>query len=324
MSAPPSLVALVVTCNRLEQLRVTVARLLAEPVDRVLVVDNGSSDGTAAWLAAEAGPRLVVERLDRNTGGAGGFAHGLAVVRDRLDPDWVVTMDDDARPAPGALAAFRAGPPQDSEAVAAAVRFPDGRICEMNRPMRNPFAGPVRLLRALGRRGSGSFRVPDAAYAAGAAPREIDMASFVGLFLSRAALARHPGPDPRLFLYGDDLLYTLALTRAGVRLVFDPRLRFEHDCATLAGGTRIYSPVWKVYYTYRNGILLYRQVAGPIGWALLALRLPAWWAAGRHYGTERPAYLRMLHAAVRDGSLGRLDGPPTGVPGPLPPDGSAR
>ncbi|WP_260008656.1 hypothetical protein [Leisingera sp. M527] len=39
-------------------------------------------------------------------------------------------------------------------------------------------------------------------------------------------------PDPGLFLYGDDVIYTLGLRRRGETILFDPELRFEHDCST--------------------------------------------------------------------------------------------
>jgi GT2 family glycosyltransferase len=107
----PRIAALVVTHNRLDQLRRTVKRLLEEPLDHLVVVNNASTDGTGTWLAQERDPRLKVITTVRNTGGAGGFEHGLRHVKDQIDPDWTVLMDDDARPRPGAIAAFRARAP---------------------------------------------------------------------------------------------------------------------------------------------------------------------------------------------------------------------
>ena len=103
------LVAIVVTHDRLDKLKVTVARLLdsaPETLAHLVVVDNASRDGTRDWLDSLGDPRLTVLGLRENTGGAGGFAAGMAHVRDRIDPDWTVLMDDDARPRPGALSAF--------------------------------------------------------------------------------------------------------------------------------------------------------------------------------------------------------------------------
>src|SRR5690606_17746683 len=105
----------------------------------VVVVDNLSPDGTAAWLTAQADPRLVVLRPDRNLGGAGGFEAGMRLAVARFDPDWLVVMDDDARPHPGTLAGFAAMDKTGWDALAAAVHYPDGAVCAMNRPYRNPF-----------------------------------------------------------------------------------------------------------------------------------------------------------------------------------------
>ena len=79
MAQSPSagrLVAVVVTHDRLDQLKVTVARLLgAAPGDlaSVLVVDNASTDGTADWLAEQEDDRLRTLRCETNVGGAGGM-----------------------------------------------------------------------------------------------------------------------------------------------------------------------------------------------------------------------------------------------------------
>lgn len=305
MADRPTLTALVVTCNRLDQLRTTVARLLEEDLDRVVVVDNGSGDGTADWLRAQPDPRLETLFLGENRGGAGGFEAGLAHVRDRIDPDWVVVMDDDARPLPGACAAFRAMDTTGWEAVAAAVYLCDGEISEMNRPAVNPFWSVTAFLRTLLGGGRMGFHLPAEAFEAQGF-RQVDVASFVGLFLSRAALARGGLPDGGLFLYADDSIYTLELSRRGGRIGFAPALKFEHDCQTFAPtGPRIYSPLWKVYYTYRNGLLLYRRAAGGLFWLLLPVVAVKWLRAGRHYGTDRAAYFRILRQAVLDGVRGR-------------------
>lgn len=78
----PRLVAVVVTHNRLDHLQKTVGRLLDSPaadLDGLVVVDNASDDGTAAWLAAQSDPRLDVLRLAVNGGGAGGFEAACAM-----------------------------------------------------------------------------------------------------------------------------------------------------------------------------------------------------------------------------------------------------
>jgi len=309
--------ALVVTHNRPRALSETLSRLLAEELDRVTVVDNASTDATAEVLAEAArDPRVEVLTLGRNLGGAGGFEHGLRHVSATLDPDWVVVMDDDARPEPGAIAAFRhqlrAGAWDGWDAVAAAVRYPDGRICDMNRPSVNPFWHPRVFLRTAAGGGRAAFHLPDAAY--DGPVRAIDGASFVGLFLSRRAIALGGYPDGSLFIYGDDVLYTLGLSAAGGRIAFAPGIRFEHACSTFARGRKRHDPMWKVYYHHRNLLFVYRRAAGLWFWPVLLLILPKWLAKARHYdGPSRRRFLGLVGRAIRDGLLGRR-GTPVGPP----------
>ena len=308
----PSIAAVVVTHDRLGKLTVTVARLLDQPVDHVIVVDNASTDGTAAWLATLDDPRLRVHRSATNQGGAGGFSVGMQLARDVADADWTVVMDDDGRPAPGAIDAFRAMDLSGWDAIGAAVHHPDGRICEMNRPYRNPFWNPGAFLRTLARmplrRGRAGFHLGDDAYRAGAPVVPVDMSSFVGLFLSRAALHRAGLPDPRLFIYGDDQLYTLQMRRAGLRIGFAPQVRFDHDTTAAQGkGGVVLRPMWKVFYMYRNALMAYRVAAGPWFWPLVPVLLRKWRRKGGDYGPDAALFRTILDQAVRDGLAGRLD-----------------
>ena len=306
----PGLVALVVTFNRLAQLQTTVSRLLAEDVDAVVVVNNASSDGTADYLASQENPRLHVVTLDRNRGGAGGFEQGLKAATDLYDADWFVLMDDDARPLSGTIAQFRSQAElmRKWDAVAAGVYYPDGEICEMNRPSRNPFWHPGRFLRTLFGGGRAGFHLRDDEFQARSVA-QIDVTSFVGFFLSRAAIARVGLPNGKLFLYGDDVVYTLGLSRAGGAIGFAPWLRFEHDCSTLRRGEgHIHRPLWKAYYNYRNGLLGYRAAAGPLMfWPALCVVVVKWSLKSRGYGRDRGVFLRLLGVAVSDALRGNLD-----------------
>lgn len=303
------LTAVVVTFNRLDQLKVTLARLSDSATDHIVIVDNASTDGTADWLAAQDIPGLHVLTLPENTGGAGGFEAGMRYAYDQLPSDWVVLMDDDARPEQGALTTFRAELDTVSgkmDAVAAAVFYPNGTLCEMNRPSRNPFWHPRLFARTLLRGSRAGFHLPDAAFAPDAGGRDIDIASFVGYFVSRRAIATAGLPEGGLFIYGDDVLYSLRLRRAGLRLCLVPSVRFEHDCGTMGDGF-VYRPLWKIYYHCRNGVSIARLAAGPLVFpAALAWYVIVWWRRGnRCPAPERPLYRRMMWQGLRDGLRGR-------------------
>ncbi|THD83746.1 glycosyltransferase [Aliigemmobacter aestuarii] len=302
-----SICAIVVTFNRLEKFQRTLLRLLDEPVDHVLVIENGSTDGTREWLRGLTHDRLTVLEQAENGGGAMGFEVGMREATRRFDPDWHLVMDDDARPMPGAIAAFRATLPRPEGSVLAAVHFPDGAICDMNRPWRNPFwhlsTFTDTFLKLGGRK---AFHIPDVAYRADA-PLPVDGGSFVGQFIPRAAVAACGYPDGRMFIYGDDVHYTLRLAKAGFPNVFDPRITFEHECATALHGAAM-RPFWKTYYHHRNLFMVYRLAAGPVlFWPILLALLPRWLRKGAELsGDERMRYRTLVRLGIRDALTGNL------------------
>ncbi|MGH3755562.1 MAG: glycosyltransferase family 2 protein [Pseudonocardiaceae bacterium] len=80
---------------------------------RVLVVDNASTDGTAAEIARH---RCQVLRLPRNIGYAGALAAALP----QVSTPFMAWLNDDAQPEPGWLAALENALDDDDSAAAAA------------------------------------------------------------------------------------------------------------------------------------------------------------------------------------------------------------
>ena len=134
--------AVVVAFNRRDLLHSALTALMdqSHPLDRVHVVDNASSDGTASMVREEF-PQVVLHELDVNTGGAGGFAAGLAfALADGADLVWL--MDDDTVSSPSALEALasareRYGTPPPA-AIASRVLWTDGRDHPVNTPRVRP------------------------------------------------------------------------------------------------------------------------------------------------------------------------------------------
>ena len=92
--------AVVVTYNRKALLEKVIRSLLAQTVEigRIIIVNNGSTDGTGEWLAAEYGndPRFDVVTQE-NVGGSGGFYRGIQEAS-KEKCDWIWCMDDDVFP----------------------------------------------------------------------------------------------------------------------------------------------------------------------------------------------------------------------------------
>ena len=78
------------------------------PLQEIIVVDNASTDGTAAMLA-EQHPKVTVLRMKENLGAAGAWAAGLSYAALQKRHDWVWTFDHDSLPPPDLLARLLGG-----------------------------------------------------------------------------------------------------------------------------------------------------------------------------------------------------------------------
>jgi len=148
--------AVVVTCNRCNLLKQAVEALINQTyvLNKIVIINNASSDGTKEYLDSLSYEQLVVIHKDVNEGGAGGFFYGMKEAYN-LGCDFVWIMDDDTICAPDALENLM----RDYEKICyrnigflgSNVLFKDGMPCFMNicRPdyMWNEFAedGIIRV-----------------------------------------------------------------------------------------------------------------------------------------------------------------------------------
>lgn len=209
-----TLATLVVTYNRLDKLCVTVNRLLAEDMNRVLVFDNQSGGSTDKWLASLSNPRLIVIRSPEKIGGAGAFHEGGGIWWNSSIPmgsgSWTMTaaLSLDAS-AYSATCLRMTGMPW------APPSCPLGRGVQDEPPLSQPVMAPGPVSAHAVRRRAAWFSSAGCRSRGGGPSVAIDMATFVGLFLSRNAIRAAGYPDERLFIYGDNQLYTLTLRRPG-------------------------------------------------------------------------------------------------------------
>lgn len=248
---PERVVAVVVAYDRRDLLAQTLDALADQtrPVDHVVVVDNASPDDSASLASSH---RLAPEvlRLSRNTGGAGGFAAGIAraVVHSGAQLVWI--MDDDTIPSPEALAELllaRRRYPGRPALLASRAVWVDGREHPMNTPRRRP--GVSRAHRRKAAR-------------AGAVP--VRTASFVSLLIDAAAVRQDGLPVAEYFIWNDDFEYSARLLRRRVGL-YVPASVVEHRTKVF-GGTDI-DPGERFYYEVRNKAWMFRhgRAFGPIG-----------------------------------------------------------
>lgn len=94
--------AAVIPCHNEEAVIVGVAQSVRRQVPAVIVVDDGSSDGTAR-LALGAG--LQVVRLDRNSGKGAALKAGMRAAIEH-NYEWALTLDGDGQHLPDDIPAF--------------------------------------------------------------------------------------------------------------------------------------------------------------------------------------------------------------------------
>lgn len=241
----------VVAWNSSAELRRTIPALLRELAhgDELIVVDNASSDDTAAVIA-ELAPDAVVVSLPANVGFAAGVNRGV----DAASGELAVILNPDAAPQPG----WREGivrPLADGRGWAAWMALVT--------------ADEGTIVNTLG----GVLHFTGIAWAGGAGdpvPSEVPAAEVP--FLSGACLAvpcetwrRIGGFDERYFLYHEDVELSLRLRLEGGRIGIEPAAIVDHDYEFSANPG-------KYRYLERNRwATLIRTYPGP----LLALLAPA-------------------------------------------------
>ncbi|GAB7218010.1 glycosyltransferase [Dickeya oryzae] len=104
MIQPSQVAAIVVTRDRPILLREVIAALLQQslPLGKIIIVDNASGAPTQELLT-EFQHQCAILRLEQNTGGTGGFTHGLVFAQSFSEIEYFWLMDDDAVPEKCAL-----------------------------------------------------------------------------------------------------------------------------------------------------------------------------------------------------------------------------
>jgi len=283
-------VAVVVTWNRCEALRRCLAAIdeQSRPPDSVLVVDNASTDGTAAMVRAlETRVPVTLLEMDHNTGGAGGFHAGLReAVDDGADLVWL--MDDDGYPPPDLLA--RLLPHAERLGFLGPAVVVDGDPERLCFPVRRP--GTSRVL----------YRMSDLKAAAGDGVLPDVVIPFNGVLVSRALVQRIGLPRQEFFIWGDDVEYLWRARRAGAAVGTVVDAHFLHPATDDLGtpmmfgrSTYNHSPSdLKHYCLVRNNVTNLREYVGLHGVAVF-LAKTVWFYL---FTKPRPDRLRLSAQAL--------------------------
>lgn len=237
--------AVVVTFNRKEMLLECLEGLLKQtrPVDEIVLINNASTDGTSELLK-ESGyleHELVHYcELAENTGGAGGFHHGMTVALER-GADWVWTMDDDIEPDPKTLE-VQLSYTDISQCINATKVFVENGETQYWEQFYDPFT--ARL-----------FDLKNRAFENGREWCCVNVACFEGMLVSRTLIDKIGLPDPSYFIYQDDTVY-------GIKASYFTNVLYVKSAIFRK---KIYGygnmNPFRVYYTLRNNFKVKRDIA---------------------------------------------------------------
>ena len=247
--------AVVVSYNRPQLLRECLDGLAAQtrPADRVIVIDNASTDGAPAVARDHPIGADVVE-LTRNYGGAGGFCAGMALALDAaVTPDFLWVMDDDTIPTPTALNELLKAAQACREAngtlptvLGSRTLWTDGREHPMSRPRPRTwlFRGERELPAA-----EGDER-----------PFQARSMSFVSCLVNaQAMLTIGALPRTAFFLWNDDFEFTTRLLKRGIGY-YVPASEVVHK--TKVFGSSDADPGERFRFEVRNKIWMMRACRG--------------------------------------------------------------
>jgi GT2 family glycosyltransferase len=219
------------------------------PNHRAIVLDNASTDGSAAAVAA-AYPEVRVIALERNLGYAGNNNVGIAAALEE-GADWVFVLNEDTVLAPECITALIAAGEQDARTGIVG-------------PMVYHHDEPGVIQSAGGRlsRSWESFHEGENAADRGqfSSPRHVEWISGCAILVRREVIEQVGAIDARYFYYWEETEWCLRAGRAGWKVVHVPQARLWHK-----GVRRDYRPAPTVtYYATRNRLLTLAKHRAPV------------------------------------------------------------
>ena len=217
--APDISICIVSTDGREDLLRCLDSVFLHPPTGsfEVLVLDNGSTDGTSAAVEGRFGERVTLIRL----GARRGKAENDSALMSRAQGRWCLLLNEDSELTPGAADALREALERHPGAAAAGARLlspaGDAQPSAWRFPgVRAALAGAVFAHRRL------------TVQSRGARIREVDWVQSAGMLVRRAAFDEVGPLDPAFFVYSDEVDWQRRARDAGWTVLYVPSAAIMH------------------------------------------------------------------------------------------------
>jgi GT2 family glycosyltransferase len=231
--------AVIVTYNRLEYLKKVVQSIKQQEhkLSEIIIVNNGSTDGTSQWLSAQQGITVIQQE---NVGGAGGFHTGMKYAFDK-GYEWIWIMDDDVIPEKSCLRALLEG--FDENTIRNTLRYSTNGKPYINDTISYNFKNPFK---SLWKRIVNEADFDKDFY-------ECEGPTFEGSLFNRKVIERIGLPRKEFFIFADDTEYFIRAKRAGFRIIVNTKAKMKRLIGPITLDT---SFTWKHYYMIRNIIAL--------------------------------------------------------------------
>ena len=240
--------AVIVTFNNKDLVLQQLERLLKDEREGfcIILVDNGSSDGTAEGVESRWGrdERVRLIRQEKNRGGAGGFRRGVEeALKGKNDLFWL--LDDDAVPREDAL--------DELLRAAGSIEGPWGALASLIAQQDQPelvteAGGEIRWLR--GKLKANHQNEPVSSIHP--EPVKVGHGAAASLLIRREVVEKC-GFFENVFIHFDDVEWCCRITRNGFPVYAVPRSVVYHPFKKGA------APGWIRYYDARNILLVYRR-----------------------------------------------------------------
>ncbi|HEX2273111.1 MAG TPA: glycosyltransferase [Acidimicrobiales bacterium] len=289
MSAPRPVAIVVLTWNALAHTQRCIRSLqhaTAHPSWRLIVVDNGSTDGTVEWLRTQSG--VTVVENGRNLGFSRGCNIGIGACRG--DEDVVLMNNDTMVLDPDWLGKLQAVAYSDGDVGVVGARLVDGhgQVVHAGSYMQ-PVSFRGQQLGGL------ELDINQATR-----DRPVESVVFAQVYLRRDCLERVGPLDEDLFAYFEDSDYCIRAQRAGFRVVCAGRVSTVHNQSTSTRENKV--DFWTIYERsrkvfkkkweqwlderYESDVVWHSVVHEPLGYAVQSRKL----MAAMHFAGLRVAY----------------------------------
>ncbi len=284
----PTVHVLVINWNGLEHLDACFTSLTASPYAeaRFVLVDNASTDGSAAFIRQKFGndPRVEFVLLDKNLGWSGGNNAGMQRALE-LGADYILLLNNDTRIAPDAiqrLVALAEGEPAIGALAPKLLMFDEPRFI-------NSIGLIASTIGAAWDRGIGEIN----------GPKWDDHVPVIGVcgagFFIRSEALRKTGLLPEDFgIYLDDLDLSMRLWNAGYTVLTCPEAVIYHKFSATMGEGGQARRKYHLNTRNRARIVLRNFPREKIGVALLDFALGETRAVGRAL-INREAWKVLVH-----------------------------